>query len=43
MNSQKDMIQLANGVKMPCLGFGTWQTPDGETAIRSERLRRLCQ
>lgn len=37
MNSQKDMIQLANGVEMPCLGFGTWQTPDGETAIRSVR------
>ena len=23
---------LANGVKIPCIGYGTWQTPDGEVA-----------
>jgi diketogulonate reductase-like aldo/keto reductase len=23
---------LANGVKMPCIGFGTWQTPSGDVA-----------
>ena len=23
---------LANGVKIPVLGFGTWQTPAGKTA-----------
>ena len=35
MTSQKDTYTLPNGVKIPCLGFGTWQTPDGETAVRS--------
>ena len=37
MTSQKDAYKLPNGVKIPCLGFGTWQTPDGETAVRSVR------
>ena len=37
MNSQKDTFKLANGVEIPCLGFGTWQTPDGETAVQSVR------
>ena len=27
-----DTVTLANGVKMPCVGYGTWQTPDGEVA-----------
>ena len=35
MTSQKDTYRLANGVEIPCLGFGTWQTPDGETAVQS--------
>ncbi|WP_179316660.1 aldo/keto reductase [Winogradskyella undariae] len=26
---------LNNGIKIPSLGFGTWKTPDGETAIES--------
>ena len=30
MTSQKDTYRLANGVEIPCLGFGTWQTPDGD-------------
>ena len=25
-------VTLSNGVKMPCVGYGTWQTPDGEVA-----------
>ncbi len=37
MNHQTDTYKLANGVEIPCLGFGTWQTPDGETAVRSVR------
>ena len=37
MNSQKDTYRLANGVEIPCIGFGTWQTPDGETAVQSVR------
>ncbi len=35
MNSQKDTFTLSNQVKIPCLGFGTWQTPNGETAVQS--------
>ncbi len=27
-----DCITLSNGVKMPCIGYGTWQTPSGEVA-----------
>lgn len=26
---------LNNNYKIPCIGFGTWQTPDGETAVNS--------
>ena len=25
-------IELSNGVRIPSIGFGTWQTPDGKTA-----------
>lgn len=32
MNSLTDCYILNNEVKIPCIGFGTWQTPDGETA-----------
>ena len=34
-NSLKDTFTLNNGYKIPCIGFGTWQTPDGETAVNS--------
>lgn len=37
MNSIKDCFELKNGVKIPCMGLGTWQT-DGATtnaAIKS--------
>ncbi len=27
-----DTHRLSNGVEIPILGFGTWQTPDGDTA-----------
>ena len=27
-----DTVTLTNGVKMPCIGYGTWQTPDGDVA-----------
>ena len=30
--SKTDCFTLSNGVKIPCIGYGTWQTPDGETA-----------
>lgn len=28
-------FKLNNGVLIPSVGFGTWQTPDGETAIKA--------
>jgi diketogulonate reductase-like aldo/keto reductase len=33
MNSLTECYQLSNGVKIPCVGFGTWQAPDGETTV----------
>lgn len=30
-----DGFVLENGRKIPCIGYGTWQTPDGETAVAS--------
>ena len=35
MNHQTDTYRLSNGVGIPCIGFGTWQTPDGDVAVRS--------
>lgn len=33
--SLTDTYQLKNGVEIPVVGFGTWQTPDGEVAENS--------
>ena len=30
MNKLTDSFVLSNGVKVPCLGYGTFQAPDGE-------------
>ncbi len=30
-----DVFTLSNGVEIPIIGFGTWQTPDGEVAVSS--------
>ncbi len=35
MNSLTDCFVLSNGVKVPCVGFGTWQTPTGDVAVQS--------
>jgi diketogulonate reductase-like aldo/keto reductase len=35
MKSLTDSYELSNGVKIPCIGFGTWQTPNGEIAVSS--------
>lgn len=32
-----DTFTLANGVEIPCIGYGTWQTPDGETTANCVR------
>lgn len=36
-HSFNDSVILQNGVKMPCVGYGTWQTPDGDVARNSVR------
>jgi diketogulonate reductase-like aldo/keto reductase len=33
MKSLPDTYQLSNGVLIPCIGFGTWQTPNGDVAV----------
>lgn len=33
--SLTDTFTLPNGVKIPCVGFGTYLTPDGQTCIES--------
>lgn len=35
MKSLTDTYKLANGVAIPCIGFGTWQTPNGDVAVSS--------
>lgn len=35
MKKLTDTLKLSNGLGIPCVGYGTWQTPDGETAVRS--------
>ena len=35
MESLQSCRTLANGVKMPCVGYGTWQTPSGDVASDS--------
>lgn len=41
MKSLNDTFHLNNGYEIPCVGFGTWQTPDGENAVMavSEAIR----
>ena len=35
--THKDMknFRLINGTEIPAIGLGTWQTPDGETAVKA--------
>ncbi|MDF2685648.1 MAG: oxidoreductase [Clostridia bacterium] len=42
MKSLSDCYILKNGVKIPCIGYGTWQTPDGETAKSSVKYALEC-
>ncbi len=32
VSSLADSYVLSNGVRVPCIGFGTWQTPSGDVA-----------
>ena len=38
MKHLTDTFTLNNGVGIPCVGFGTWQTPSGEVAVNSVRV-----
>lgn len=33
MNSMKDTYELRNGVRIPCIGFGTWQMPNDQSGV----------
>ncbi len=35
ISSIADCMKLRNGVRMPWLGLGTWQTPDGTEVVNS--------
>ncbi|MDR1599235.1 MAG: aldo/keto reductase [Oscillospiraceae bacterium] len=37
MKALTDCYILSNGVEIPCVGFGTWQTPNGDVAVSSVR------
>ena len=41
-NKLTDCFTLADGSKIPCVGFGTWQTPDGEVARTAVKTALLC-
>lgn len=38
MKKLSDSFVLSNGYAIPCVGFGTWQTPDGETAVSAVKM-----
>lgn len=33
MDNKTDTFKLSNGCSIPCIGLGTWKTPDGEGAV----------
>lgn len=35
MDSLKSVYTMSDGNRIPCIGFGTWQTPDGDVAYTS--------
>lgn len=41
MAIQNNYLTLSNGVKIPVIGFGTWQTPEGD--IASEAVRTAIE
>lgn len=41
-NKATDTLTLANGVKIPCLGYGTWQTPAGGVACEGVKTALKC-
>jgi len=41
-HSSNSKFILSNGVEIPCIGFGTWQTPTGDTAKQSVKTALDC-
>lgn len=39
MKNISDCFVLNNGVKIPCVGYGTWRTPDGIDTVKAVRKR----
>ena len=37
MHALTDGYTLTNGMVIPCIGFGTWQTPNGDVAVAAVR------
>ncbi|MBR6223536.1 MAG: aldo/keto reductase [Lachnospiraceae bacterium] len=35
MKNQNDVYKLSNGVEIPCIGFGMWQTPDSDVGVKA--------
>ncbi len=42
MTGLNDCYTLHNGVKIPCIGFGTWQIPNGEAATSIVKEAIAC-
>ncbi|MBE5759672.1 MAG: aldo/keto reductase [Clostridiales bacterium] len=42
MKKLTDTFVLKNGVAIPCVGFGTWQSPDGEVATAAVQHAVEC-
>lgn len=42
MHDINDGFNLSNGIKIPCIGFGTWKIADGDIAIDAIKTAILC-
>ena len=42
MNSVRDYFTLNNGIQIPCVGYGTWRTPEGEDTVNAVREAIAC-
>ncbi len=42
MKNLKDAFKLANGVEIPCVGFGTWQSPSSEVTVNAVKTALEC-
>lgn len=42
MNNIQDTVTLNNGVKIHCMGYGTWRTPSGEETVEAVKNAIGC-